>query len=85
MKGMRRWLCQLLLIVCVSLATAQKASVETAWRLIEQGKRDQAVAFLRDLIRAEPRNPDARLLLGSILMEAGQRDESIAQLRERSG
>ncbi len=61
---------------------AQKASVETAWRLIEQGKRDQAVAFLRDLIRTEPRNPDARLLLGSILMEAGQRDESIAQLRE---
>jgi tetratricopeptide (TPR) repeat protein len=71
-----------ILMVLASVALAQKASVETAWQLLAQGKRDQAVAFLRDLIRAEPRNPDARLMLGSVLMEAGQRDESIAQLRE---
>ncbi len=71
-----------ILMVLASVALAQKASVETAWQLLAQGKRDQAVAFLRDVIRAEPRNPDARLLLGSVLMEAGQREESIAQLRE---
>jgi protein O-GlcNAc transferase len=82
MERMTRWLRQLMLIVCASLAMAQKPSVETAWQLIAQGKRDQAVTFLRDLIRADPRNPDARLLLGSVLMEAGQREESIAQLRE---
>jgi protein O-GlcNAc transferase len=72
----------LLLIACASVALAQKPAVETAWQLLAQGKRDQAVAFLRDLIRSDPRNPDARLLLGSVLMEAGQREESIAQLRE---
>ncbi len=72
----------LLLIACAGLAMAQKPSVETAWQLLAQGKRDEAVAYLRDLTRAEPGNPDARLLLGNVLMEAGQRDESIAQLRE---
>jgi protein O-GlcNAc transferase len=61
---------------------AQKPAVETAWQLVAQGKRDQAVSLLRDLIQADPRNADARLLLGSILMESGQRSESIEQLRE---
>jgi protein O-GlcNAc transferase len=71
-----------LLVVLASFAIAQKPAVETAWQLIAQGKQAQAVALLRDLIRTEPRNADARLLLGSILMEDGQRAESIAQLTE---
>jgi tetratricopeptide (TPR) repeat protein len=78
MKQFALWL----LIACASIAPAQKPAVETAWQMLAQGKRDQAVAFLHDLIRADPRNPDARLLLGSVLMEAGKQDESIAQLRE---
>ena len=61
---------------------AQKPAVETAWQLLAQGKRDQAVTLLRDLIHADPRNADARLLLGSVLMESGERSESIAQLSE---
>jgi protein O-GlcNAc transferase len=69
-------------MVCASLAMAQKPAVETAWQLIAQGKRDQAVTLLRDLIKADPRNADARLLLGSVMMENGQRSESIAQLTE---
>jgi tetratricopeptide (TPR) repeat protein len=72
----------LLPVVCASLALAQKPAVETAWQWIAQGKRDQAVTLLRDSIRADPRNADARLLLGSVLMEGGQRSESIEQLRE---
>ena len=76
------WLPTLLLVASGTIALAQKPSVESAWQLLAQGKRDQAVALLRDFIRTDPRDPDARLLLGSILMEAGQRDESIAQLRE---
>lgn len=71
-----------LVIACVSSAVAQKPAVEAAWQLLSQGKREQAVTFLRDLVRTDPRNPDARLLLGSILMEDGQRSESIAQLSE---
>ena len=69
-----------LLVALASLAMAQKPAVETAWQLIAQGKQEQAVTLLRDLIHADPRNADARLLLGSILMEDGQRAESIAQL-----
>jgi tetratricopeptide (TPR) repeat protein len=72
----------LLPIVCACLAMAQKPAVEDAWQLIGQGKRDQAIALLRQLIHAEPRNASARLLLGSVLMEEGQRSESIAQLTE---
>jgi protein O-GlcNAc transferase len=69
-------------IACASLALAQKPAVETAWQLIAQGKQEQAVTLLRNLIQGEPRNADARLLLGSLLMENGQRAESIAQLSE---
>ena len=72
----------LLAIACASFAMAQKPAVETAWQLVAQGKQDQAVTLLRDLISADPRNADARLLLGSLLMESGQRAESIAQLGE---
>jgi tetratricopeptide (TPR) repeat protein len=74
--------CALLPIIYVTLAVAQKPAVENAWQLIAQGKRDQALALLRNLIHSEPRNADARLLLGSILMEEGQRSESLAQLAE---
>jgi protein O-GlcNAc transferase len=70
------------LLIAGALAMAQKPAVEKAWQLIAQGKQEQAVTLLRDLIKADPRNADARLLLGSILMEGGQRAESIAQLGE---
>ena len=82
MKHRARWFRALLAIACASLAMAQKPAVETAWQLLAQGKRDQAVTLLRDLIHADPRNADARLLLGSVLMENGERSESIAQLSE---
>jgi protein O-GlcNAc transferase len=72
----------LLVIACASFAMAQKPAVETAWQLVAQGKQDQAVKLLREVIQREPRNADARLLLGSLLMESGQRAESIAQLGE---
>jgi tetratricopeptide (TPR) repeat protein len=70
------------LLIAGALAMAQTPAVEKAWQLIAQGKQELAVTLLRDLIKADPRNADARLLLGSILMEGGQRDESIAQLGE---
>jgi tetratricopeptide (TPR) repeat protein len=72
----------LLLLACAGMASAQQPSVETAWRLLGQGQRDQAAGVLHDVIRSQPGNADAHLLLGSILMESGQRDESIVQLSE---
>jgi tetratricopeptide (TPR) repeat protein len=82
MKLAQRWFWLVLAVASASLAMAQKPGVEDAWKLIAQGKNEQAVALLRGLIESEPRNADARLLLGSVLMEVGQRAESIAQLRE---
>ena len=45
-------------------------------------QRAQAVILLREIVAKDARNADARLLLGSLLMEAGERDESIIQLTE---
>lgn len=61
---------------------AQEPEIETAWRLVAQGKRGEAVSLLRGLVTKDPRNADPRLLLGSLLMEAGAGPESIAQLSE---
>src|SRR5262245_59309914 len=66
----------------LSLAYGQRSPVETAWALIAKGQRAQAVVLLRDTIKAHPDDADARLLLGSILMEQGEQAESIAQLKE---
>jgi protein O-GlcNAc transferase len=50
--------------------------------LLAKGQRAQAIAILREAIKAEPRNGDARLLLGSVLMEERQATESIEELNE---
>jgi tetratricopeptide (TPR) repeat protein len=58
------------------------SSVEKAWRLAANGKREQAVALLETAISSHPDDADARLLLGSLLMEAGRGPEAIAQIKE---
>ena len=75
-------LAALLALACAGLAMAQRPSIDAAWALIAQGKRDEAVVLLRDMIKADPHNADARLLLGSVLMEQGRQVESIAELSE---
>jgi tetratricopeptide (TPR) repeat protein len=71
-----------LLLVCASKALAQRSPVEQAWHMLAQGRRDEAVSLLYNIIKTDPRDANARLLLGSVLMEEGQRTESIAQLSE---
>lgn len=56
--------------------------VEEAWTLVGQGRRPEAIRLLYGIIKANPRDADARLLLGSILQEEGDRAGSIAQLTE---
>ena len=69
------------LFIAAGLAPAQQQSpVETAWRLLANGQRGEAVALLREVVRSAPQDADARLLLGSILTEDGDRSESVAQL-----
>jgi tetratricopeptide (TPR) repeat protein len=62
--------------------SSQRASVEQAWKLAGSGQQQEAVLLLKDLIQRNPSDADARLLLGSLLVEAKQRDEAIAQLTE---
>jgi tetratricopeptide (TPR) repeat protein len=65
-----------------SLLLAQNPSVETAWDLIAKGKRNEAVAVLKQILKATPRNGEAHLLLGSILSESGNSEEAIRELTE---
>src|SRR5258707_5135686 len=65
-----------------ALLLAQRAPVEEAWDLLAKGERKQAIRVLHEIVKANPRDADARLVLGSVLMEDGERAESIAQLSE---
>ncbi len=69
-------------LVCCGLARAQKKPVEDAWDLLSAGKREQAVRVLREAVKANAKDADARLLLGSVLAENGDRAESIPLLQE---
>jgi protein O-GlcNAc transferase len=61
---------------------AQRSPVENAWDLLAKGQRPQAIRLLYDIIKTNPRDADARLLLGSVLQEEGDRAGSIVQLTE---
>jgi protein O-GlcNAc transferase len=61
---------------------AQQPTLETAWDLIGKGRRGEAITLLRQIIASKPADADARLLLGSVLMEEGQGAESVEQLRQ---
>lgn len=69
-------------LACAGLLLAQRKPIENAWELAMKGQRPQAIRLLHQIIKDNPRDADARLLLGSILQEEGERTESIAQLRE---
>ena len=75
-------LCFLATMALAALLQAQKPPVEQAWDLLAKGQRPQAIRLLEKTIQDNPRLADARLLLGSVLMEEGRREDSIAQLRE---
>jgi tetratricopeptide (TPR) repeat protein len=64
------------------LLLAQRAPVEHAWDLLAKGEHKQAIQALHEILKTNPGDADARLLLGSVLAEDGERSESIAQLTE---
>lgn len=70
------------LLVCGMVLNAEENALEQAWKLAANGDRPKAIALLHNLIGREPKNPDAHLLLGSLLAEGGQRDEAIAELTD---
>lgn len=73
----------IVLWVCaVTLLFSQGPALERAWNLAASGRRDDAIQVAREVIQNKPEDVDARLLLGSLLVEKGDRIESIAQLSE---
>ena len=70
-----------LALVCAANLSGQQSKLEQAWTLAAHGQSTQAIQLLKTLIASEPRNTDARLLLGSLLMEAGDKSASIEQLK----
>jgi tetratricopeptide (TPR) repeat protein len=71
-----------IILTLAGLLLAQRPRTEAAWDLLAKGDRPAAIRLLHEIITANPRDADARLLLGSVLMEQGERSESIAQLTE---
>lgn len=71
-----------IILACAGILIAQRPPTEAAWDLLAKGDRPAAIRLLHEIIAANPRDADARLLLGSVLMEQGERAESIAQLTE---
>ncbi len=73
----------LITVACIGILAAQDNSIiERAWKLAANGQREQAIDLLHGVIKTNPSNADARLLLGSLLMEAGKQPEAINQLTE---
>ena len=71
-----------LVLLCAVSLPAQPKPVEEAWALLAKGQRPQAIRLLYDIVKTNPRDADARLLLGSVLQEEGDGAGSIAQLTE---
>jgi tetratricopeptide (TPR) repeat protein len=53
-----------------------------AKELLEKGSIDQAIKILREVVRVEPANGDAHLLLGSALTLAPERTEALKDLQK---
>jgi tetratricopeptide (TPR) repeat protein len=69
-------------LLCAGLLATGRPSLETARHLLSEGSLTEAVATLRQIIAADPRNSDAHSLLGTALALQGMRSESIEQLLE---
>ena len=63
-----------------TLLLAQALSMDRAWKLAGSGHRSEAIQLLREIIQRTPDDPDARLLLGSLLSEEHHHEEAIEQL-----
>ena len=79
-----RWLlaiaCAALLAHAQAPGNSSRGPVERAWDLVAQGHRSDAIELLKNVVGSDPRNADARLLLGSLLQESGSREECLEQL-----
>ncbi len=71
-----------LVLAWAGLLWAQSPQIEQAWKLAAKGQSDEAIRILDRAIKNDPKDADARLLLGSLLAEKGKRTQAIDQLTE---
>jgi superkiller protein 3 len=72
----------LIALAWTGLLLSQGTPLDQAWDLVAKGQRTEAVRVLEQFLKSNPRNGDARLLLGSILAEEGKRAEAVSHLTE---
>jgi tetratricopeptide (TPR) repeat protein len=82
MKGIVGWWPVCLLLIAVSQGLAESSDLRAARRLIADGRREEGVRILGELIQSDPANFDARVVLGTTLAIQGVRSESIEQIAE---
>jgi protein O-GlcNAc transferase len=70
------------MLLLSALLCAQRDGLDNAWDLAAKGHADEAIRLLHTIIKLEPGNADAHLLLGSLLVESGDKSGAIEQLSE---
>jgi tetratricopeptide (TPR) repeat protein len=71
-----------LAITAILLLAQARTPVDSAWDLLAKGDRPGAVSVLQKILQANPRNGEARLMLGSLLAEDGNHAEASTHLKE---
>jgi tetratricopeptide (TPR) repeat protein len=80
---MRRTVTTLFLaLACGGALLAAQASLDSARQLLAHGSLKEAEEMLRGIVSAEPRDADARIMLGMTLAIQGVRSEAIEQVVE---
>ena len=69
-------------VISVGILFAQDPTVERAWKLAGSGHAGDAIQMLQQLVQRKPDDAGARMLLGSLLSEKGDRDGAVTQLTE---
>jgi tetratricopeptide (TPR) repeat protein len=69
-------------LLFILLFLAQRQPVDEAWDMLAKGDRARAAQVLQRIIASNPRDAEARLMLGSLLTEEGKPLEAVAQLEQ---
>ncbi len=69
-------------VLLLLLLFSQRQPVDEAWDLLAKGDRAKAAQVLQRIIASNPRDAEARLMLGSLLTEEGKPLEAVAQLEQ---
>ena len=67
--------------VYLKRAHRSQAYIQTVLEYVQQGKHDEAIAILKDVLRKNPRIAEAHAALGMIYNKKDMLDESLSELK----